>query len=1217
MADVTKEKILKINTQGAEKNVKSLKTQIKELKEQLAQLDKGTAEYDKVSKQLADTNQKQIEINEAMKYSNRDLGATLSNLTKVSAGVIGAINGINSVMVMMGGDSEEAQEAMKTIQMTMALIQGMSAVDVAVKALKGLTVAFKDFNVEKGANALITAGATTSELLEAGALTKNTVEMNKNNTEARTFNELNEKGKEATDKSKAAIDRETESLIANKKAKSGSIEAAQKYIDKLDELNAKRAEQKNIGQEVGADVVNRELEEAKKNLAFWENELNTGKKLPNEIEYIAQRILQAKNKIAELENATKDASQNIVTSLSQSIKDGLVTWDDEIEGVIDDLVDAASVDELGEVYSKTFQQQYAEIEKAQRAYTMGFIETEEELEESTSRIEEYYEQQRLKITQAIDAKKVEALEEEKLRKKIFETTQAENGETAAVEANTDAKEKNALATEGVADAEGDMAKQTKKNEPVLRSAWAGITKGIKNAASALKTFVMANPILTAIIGLVTAIGVGIGIWAKNVRKSNEEWKKQAEYLNTIKAEFDRQKTDVEALLRMFDAENTSMEQKEVLAKEINKLTGEELIKRNEITGEWEKQEDAMNRYIDNLHTQIELEYHKKQIEELIGKEEEAYNNAIDERSRLIGKLFKTASGYEKEAAEYSRQQKEHWEAIERLTAGTVRNLQNQNKEVTTTTRRSGGGIVKAFKDIAIEIRDILVKSFAQLFDLKELKMRYNGVYTETEYLLLKIKKTIESQDLAGALTEQFKNALTTGDLRNYGITFDYIFDKAEVDKMVDQQVKAYEKLQKILEKKKGGSATDKEVQAQKTVVEEINKQIAAMKELADAVQAYADAWDKIEEKQRKHTQTDIQYNRELKAERDYMLKRSSGDINAETERSVKLAEIQLQVAEQQYKEDKQHLDLLRQKVEANQQNQKIYEDYLEYQEKVQQSEKDWYDAMTALDNEYYNQRQERVKQFYDNYEKETEKAVKDISGINNFFRIMHFDDYNSEVIALETQRTAMDALEAQIVKYYNDQLEIHKNNAQMVELLKQEKNAALLQMHQEQADKDVEIEEAKVRRKIEIQRTYVNLYQNLSSQISSLLSAEMSNYDENSSKYKKLKYAQGVTDTLSGTLSAFMSGIESGVPAPWNLGVAVAMAGITFATGLAQLKNIKNGSLSNSATASPVNMEYDTLSYAQNAEILSAIQDQKVYVLESEISSTQNRVRVMEDQSTF
>jgi hypothetical protein len=112
----------------------------------MAQLTKGTVEYDKAAQKLANLNQKQIEINEAMKYSNKDLGATLSNLTKVTAGVVGAISSVNSVMVMMGADSEEAMEAMKRIQALMAIIQGLGAIDTAVKALKGLTVAFQGFN---------------------------------------------------------------------------------------------------------------------------------------------------------------------------------------------------------------------------------------------------------------------------------------------------------------------------------------------------------------------------------------------------------------------------------------------------------------------------------------------------------------------------------------------------------------------------------------------------------------------------------------------------------------------------------------------------------------------------------------------------------------------------------------------------------------------------------------------------------------------------------------------------------------------------------------------------------------------------------------------------------------------------------------------------------------------------------------------------------------
>lgn len=1209
MVDTSREKILKINTQGAEKNVKTLKQQIKDLKEQLAQLDKNTEEYNRVSQQLAQTNQKQIEINEAMKYSNKDLGATLSNLTKVSAGVIGAINGINSVMVMMGGDSEEAQEAMKTIQMTMALIQGMSAVDVAGKALKGLVNAFRDFNTVKGTNAVITAGATTSELLEAGALAKNTAETHKNNIEGKKFNELNEKSAEYSKESALAI-------AAEKEALKGNTQETKNLIAELERLKAAKAAQSDIGNNTAKKVITNEINERKAATEALLSGIGNGS--AKGVESLKNQIKNWEKLLNDLESGTVDTVQavsmawrSLAMDLNSNIRFNLPT--DDIKKSMAEISALMSPEQI--------ERKITELSEAMNEEVKIFnnsSDAEAKAAELTRLRNESYTEQ-IAILESRKAEMASQMQQEEfIKKKIIETTGAINGETTSLNTNTGAKEANAEATDDVADAEKKLGTETKKNDPILRKAWSGLTTGIKNAGKALWSFVKTNPILAAITAVVIGIGIAIGKWAKKFNEAHKEALELAQTQNALNFEYERQYVQMDSLVKMFESENASAEQQEVLAKEINKLAGEELATRNKITGEWEISNEQLEKYQENLKTQIALEYHRSQIQELFAKEEEARNNQAYEQNHLIGKLFRTANSYDKEAEEYEAQREKHWREIEKLTAGTVNNLKNQNKEVKVTTKSGGGGIVKAFKDIAIEVRDILLKTFAQLFDLKELKMRYNGVYTETEHLLLRIKKTIESNNLSEKLTEQFKNALETGDLRNYGITFDYIFDKEKVDELVDKQAKAYEKLQRILEKKKGGSATDKEVQTQKAVVEEFNKQITAMKELADGVQAYADAWDKINEKQRKHTQTEIQYDRELRTELDYMLKRSSGDINAETEKSVKLAEQQLEIAEQQYNEDKKHLELLKQKVEANKQNQKIYEDYLEYQEKVLQSQKDWYDARIALDNEYYNQRQERVKQFYDAYEKETEKAVKDISGINNFLSIMHFDDYNSEVIALETQRTMLERLKAQIVKYYDEQLEINKDNAQMVMLLEQEKNAALLQMSKEQADKEVEIEDAKVRRKIEIQRTYINLYQSLSSQISSLLSAEMSNYDENSSKYKQLKYAQGVTDTLSGTLSAFMSGIESGVPAPWNLGVATAMALTTFATGVAQLKNIKNGTLANSATANTVNIgEYDTLTYQNSVDILSAIQDQRVWVSMTDIQDTGRRVEVLESQATF
>ena len=94
---VTKTKVIDIDTSGAVKNVDQLtksfvplRQQIKQLKDQLGQLEVGSEEFNRISKELADLQQKNIEITEAAKYSNRDFGAVMSSLTKVSLGLAGS-----------------------------------------------------------------------------------------------------------------------------------------------------------------------------------------------------------------------------------------------------------------------------------------------------------------------------------------------------------------------------------------------------------------------------------------------------------------------------------------------------------------------------------------------------------------------------------------------------------------------------------------------------------------------------------------------------------------------------------------------------------------------------------------------------------------------------------------------------------------------------------------------------------------------------------------------------------------------------------------------------------------------------------------------------------------------------------------------------------------------------------------------------------------------
>lgn len=131
------------NTSKATKDVKSLKEQIKDLRNEMAGLTKGTAEYDQAAAQLGDLMHQQAEITEAAKLATADYGQTLSNITSISAGVVGSLSAMNGVMNLIGASSDEAAEAMRKIQSLMAIVQGLNQLDQAEKAFKGLWTRIK------------------------------------------------------------------------------------------------------------------------------------------------------------------------------------------------------------------------------------------------------------------------------------------------------------------------------------------------------------------------------------------------------------------------------------------------------------------------------------------------------------------------------------------------------------------------------------------------------------------------------------------------------------------------------------------------------------------------------------------------------------------------------------------------------------------------------------------------------------------------------------------------------------------------------------------------------------------------------------------------------------------------------------------------------------------------------------------------------------------
>lgn len=126
---------------------------------------------------------------------------------------------------------------------------------------------------------------------------------------------------------------------------------------------------------------------------------------------------------------------------------------------------------------------------------------------------------------------------------------------------------------------------------------------------------------------------------------------------------------------------------------------------------------------------------------------------------------------------------------------------------------------------------------------------------------------------------------------------------------------------------------------------------------------------------------------------------------------------------------------------------------------------------------------------------------------------------------------------------------------------------------------------------------------------------------------KKYQIAGATMSMLAGIASAWSSSMQLMFPA--NVIIGSALSAMMLGTGIAQIDKIKNtqfngnGSTS-SASASPntsaINSVIAPVQYTQDvqgASIEGAIKDSKVYVTETDISNTQNKVSVTENEARF
>ena len=1063
--ETTKTKIVDIQTGKAQKNVKTLRQQIKELREEMAQLEKGTESYDKAAKQLADLSQKQIEINEAQKYSNKDLGATLSNLTRVSAGVVGAISSINSVMVLMGADSEEAQEAMKKIQAMMAIIQGLSAIDTATKALKGLTVAFKGFNTERSINAGVTAGAATAELAEAGALAENTVKMKHNNDEAKEYNKQQIQNAQTTNLSTEAIIRETEALKA--------AEFQQKVYTS--------------------------------SLKNWEG---------------------------------------YRTRANKALAEGVITEEE---------------------YAKRMAHMNANIQRQK-----------DKLEEVTAAYV------KLQATKNAD-------------------TASEKANTAATKGNTLAKEQNAGATGQMVAGEQALGTATKRTEPLLVK----MGSSIKNTAKSIVSFVKANPILLAIVAAIGAIVLAVTEYTKAMKKANAEIKLMADLASNINEQYDEQRVRIYTLTSALEDHNSSVEERKKAAEELNKIIPSYNAQLDETTGKYTANKEALDEYLEKLYQKIKLEAYEGKIKEYLQQQLE-----LEEK---INKMQNSGwKGWNKFWGRISKAKND----IQDLDMQIDRLFKRINDEIDLSkaldeNKNGGGGIKKTFTELFDDLKSLWKEFYKQITQTKEFKGTGNALRDS-------LMEAINGNLIADKLSDQFRQAMKKGfkDLDPNEITPDFVFDEEYLNGIREKVEKEKETLQNLLKQKK---VSQEIIDKQKKKVQETQKELDKVNEVTNAAKAEAKATHEIVKARRELAEATVLYNKQLDIERNYV-----GRIRREQYREFQYEETNKEIEQQRllYKntiqrleEEKQRRNQLKQQKE---QGLDVDKEILQTEKNIAELQKTANEAQIKLDNLRYQKRLTQIQEIYAATEKEYAFMQQQLESERNL-KGGGVSDYNTEVDLIELQLQSITARANAVAEYYDILMAQHEQYTEEWYVLEQERNAAMEALQDEYRAKDLEKDRAYVDRKLNIQKTYINLYSAISGQISNILSAEMDMYDSNTEQYKKLKYRQGVISTAEGVLGAFMSGVESGVPAPWNLAVAAAMAATTLTAGIMQLNNIKNEKVGGTmpTTVDLSSREYDTLTYAQGADTLSAIQDQRVWVAESDITSTQNRVEVRESQAAF
>ena len=242
-----------------------------------------------------------------------------------------------------------------------------------------------------------------------------------------------------------------------------------------------------------------------------------------------------------------------------------------------------------------------------------------------------------------------------------------------------------------------------------------------------------------------------------------------------------------------------------------------------------------------------------------------------------------------------------------------------------------------------------------------------------------------------------------------------------------------------------------------------------------------------------------------------------------------------------------------------------------------------------------------------------------------------YDDWvlNEEHLAMQNR---MDALQEGSAEYLQAQLDLKQYELDTLHQLEGESNEQFRsrQLAADKAYKDAK--DALLMAQIASMQNYAGAVSGLMGSIADVLESGTEDDLRAAERAKNIRVASATIDTISGAVGAFMQAVKS-MPAPYGAIVGALEAASVTATGMAQIAKIKstkisaNGSASSAtATISPTVQaptieqaipQTALITSASDEERLNQIQDQKVYILSSDLEANGKRVAVQEGESSF